>query len=202
MERSRVPEAAASADVERIASYLDGEERVFREVDAWIRREIEARYPVLRAETEDLCQVVHGKLVANLRAGRFDHRCTLRTYVVRIAHYTAIDRIRRMYRERGFLADAALEREVTANSPYRLLESQDERQLLHQVLLHSPLACRELWRLAFLERLSYEEIGRRLSIPPGTVKSRMWHCRRRAQTLLRRFQRYGVPRSAPPRAPD
>ena len=191
IEYSRKPETQQDADVERIASYLDGDEATVLEVDRWIRREIETRYPVLRGEVDDLCQIVHGKLLANLQADRFQRQSRLRTYVARIANYTAIDSIRGLYRDRALAVGQAHESESGWSSPYRLLESREESDLLRQALLHSSAACRELWRMVFVDRASYEEIGRRLSIPPGTVKSRMWHCRRKAQALLERFRRFG-----------
>jgi RNA polymerase sigma-70 factor (ECF subfamily) len=60
----------------------------------------------------------------------------------------------------------------------------EEHHLIQQVLLRSPPSCRNLWRMIFMERLSYEEIGRRHRVPMGTVKSRVWHCRRKALALL------------------
>jgi len=180
-------------DRQRIDAYLDGREGVVREVDAWIRRELEICYPVLRTETDDICQTVHAKLLVNLRAQRFHYRSTLKTYVCRIAHHAAIDGIRRRYRERPISAARSPETETTTDNPYRSLAALEEQELINQVLLRSPAACRELWGLVFLERLSYDEVGRRLTIPEGTVKSRMFNCRRKARALLERLRR-GDPR--------
>jgi DNA-directed RNA polymerase specialized sigma24 family protein len=58
--------------------------------------------------------------------------------------------------------------------------------LLHQAVLALPAGCRELWFLVLVEKLSYEEVGAHLAIPPGTVKSRMFHCRRKLLDLLER----------------
>jgi RNA polymerase sigma-70 factor (ECF subfamily) len=176
-------------DRRRIESYLAGEAATAHEVDGWIRREIEICYPALWREADDIRQAVHGKLLENLRAARFQFRSTLKTYVGRITHHTAIDRIRKNHRERSVPADWRIESASTGENPYRSLAALEEQDLMDQVLLRSPAPCRELWRLVFLEQLSYAEIGRRLSIPPGTVKSRMWHCRRKALALLEQLQR-------------
>ena len=124
-----------------------------------------------------------------MRAGRFHHRSSLRTYIAGIVHHTSINRIRKLYRERTPAAgweDRATD--DTAN-PYQSLVAMQEQQLLHQVVQRSPAPCRAMWRLIFIEKLTYEEIGQRLSVPPGTVKSRMWHCRRKALALLERLRR-------------
>ena len=186
---------------ERIESYLAGEDATAREVDGWNRREIEICYPVLRSEMDDICQVVHGKVLENLQAGRFHHRSTLKTYIGRITHHTAIDCIRKRYRERSVPVNWMVETATTGENPYRSLAEMEEREMMRQVLLRSPASCRDLWRMVFLERLSYVDISQRLSIPSGTVKSRMWHCRRKAMALLERLMKAG-PGKGKRREPD
>lgn len=183
------PEPDAAADRERIAGYLRGAQPAVREMDEWIRREIGARYPVLLGEIEDVCQAVHAKLLRSFQAERFQGRSTLRTYVVGVANHTAVDRIRRIYRDRAVFAPASEPEEHAApDNPYRSLRRAEEGRLLFEALQRSPEACRELWRLALLEKLSYEAIAERLAIPAGTVKSRMWYCRRKMMDLLSRMR--------------
>ena len=183
------PEPDPAADRERIAGYLRGAQPAVREIDEWIRREIAARYPVLLGEIEDVCQAVHAKLLRNFQAERFQGRSMLRTYVVGVANHTAVDRIRRIYRDRAvFAPNSDLDERVASDNPYRSLRRAEEGRLLFEALQRSPEACRELWRLALVEKLSYEAIAERLAIPPGTVKSRMWYCRRKMIDLLFRMR--------------
>ncbi len=182
----------ASADRRLIEAYLEGEEESFRAVDGWIRREIDARYASLWTEREDLCQTVHEKLLAGHRAGRFAFRSSFRTYVVSVAHHTCIDALRRRYLRRT--EELPDDLPARAGNPYEALGNLEEKQILHRILQLSPEICRRLWRMIFLEKLSYREIGGRLKIPAGTVKSRMFHCRARAIALYRRIQ--GGSRSA------
>jgi RNA polymerase sigma-70 factor (ECF subfamily) len=186
------------ADRRRVGRYLRGEPETFAEVEEWIRGEIRMRYPVLRHELDDVCQTVHEKLLIKLRADGFRYQSSLRTYVSGIVHHSCIDRLRRRYRENAIALGEDAGRVSKRPDPYEVLAEVEEWRLLHQVVLLSSSACRELWSLAFIERLSYEEIGRRLSIPPGTVKSRMWHCRQRAAAALRRIQ---ARRGSRPNAP-
>jgi RNA polymerase sigma-70 factor (ECF subfamily) len=175
-------------DGARIDAYLRGDGRVFAEVEGWIRTEMRHRYPGLAAEHEDLCQVVHEKLLGNLRSGRFEGRSALRTYVIGIAHHAAIDRVREIRRQRDLLGSYFRE-PVAVPDPGRTAADVDEVKLLHRAVLATPSSCRQLWKLVFIEKLNYDEIGRRLAIPPGTVKSRMWHCRRKAMAVLSRLRR-------------
>lgn len=170
-----------------VQRYLEGDEDAFRDVDTWARREIAARYPLLSHEAEDLCQVIHIKLLENLRSGRFHGRSTLRTYVIGITHHTAIDRIRQIYRERIHAPGWDPLGGSVSESPYRSITDLRDRQVLHLAVLQAPAACRDLWRMTYLEQLGYDEIGRRLSIPSGTVKSRMWYCRRKLLAMIERI---------------
>lgn len=183
------PSHGDAADVRRIAAYLEGSEAAFGEIDSWIRAEISVRYPLLRAEIDDLSQSIHERLLIKLQAGRFQHRSSLRTYVTGIAHHTAISRIRTVYRERDLWRSQESGIRSVAPSAYQSLAEMQERELLYQVVRRSPERCRAMWRMIFVERLSYEQIGDRLSIPSGTVKSRMWHCRRKALELLERLRK-------------
>ena len=191
---AREPLLGDEADERRIHAYLEGDGAVAREIDTWIRKDIAVRYPILRPEIDDLSQSIHEKLFEKLKAGRFRRRSSLRTYVAGITHHTAISRIRGLYRERDLWRGWESRSAHVAPSAYQSLAELQERQLLHQVVQRSPETCRSLWRMVFIERLSYAEIGRRLSIPPGTVKSRMWHCRRKALALLERLRKDAGPR--------
>lgn len=173
---------------ELVAGYLRGSHAAFTEVESWIRAALRRHYPGLATEHEDLAQSVHGKLFASLTDGRFAKGAVLRSYVVGVVHHTAIDRLREIYRVRVLSEALLAEPTPPWQDPYRRAEPAADAQLLHQALLATPPRCREMWRLLLNERLSYEEIGQRLALPPGTVKSRMWHCRRKALAALRRLR--------------
>lgn len=186
---STYPDANVGADREKITAYVNGSPEAIRELEDWIRREIAARYPVLGAEIEDVCQAVHAKLVTNFREGRFLGRSTLRTYVASLAQHTAVDRIRRLYRDRAVFAhEAGPEEPAAPDNPYRSFQQLEEGRLLFEAVGRSPQACRELWHLVLIEKLNYEGIAKKLGIPAGTVKSRMWYCRKRMTDLLARMR--------------
>jgi RNA polymerase sigma factor (sigma-70 family) len=174
-------------DQQFIDDYLAGREEAFQAVEAWVLREIDVRYAGLGSEREDLCQQVHEKLLSSLRAGRFHGESALKTYVVSVVHHTCIDALRRRYlREAGDLPENA---PASWGNPYREMEARESRSLLHVVLHRSPELCRRLWRMIFMEKLHYSEIGLRLGIPSGTVKSRVFACRQKALAIYRRLTR-------------
>ena len=192
-DRNESPDGAAETpapdDADRTRRYLRGSADAFIEVDQWIQIALRRRYPGLAEEHEDLAQVVHAKLVSSLKDGRYSRGRSLRAYVSGVVHHAAIDRLRELYRVRLMKIEISHRPPPDdARDPYRALRRTDEDDLFRQALLAVPKRCREMWRLMFVERLTYEEIGERLSIPAGTVKSRMWHCRRKALAALRRLR--------------
>jgi len=170
-----------------VQAYLDGQREAFEAVDTWIRTELNTGFPVLAADVEDICQTVHGKLIVTLREGRFRHESSLRTFVVRVTRYSAVDRVRKIYRDPLWSSILDPAPPVLEGNPYQGLAPLERGQLLRQILLLSSRECRELWQLAFVDQNGYDEIARRLSISPGTVKSRMSRCRQRLLTLMRRL---------------
>ena len=185
-----------SPDASRLAvqAYLDGQREACESVDQWIRAELATGFPVLAADAEDLRQTVHEKLIVTLRKGNFRHESSLRTFVVRVTRYSAVDLVRRKYRDPLWSSILEPDIAVMEENPYQRLASLERGRLLRQILMLASRECRELWRLAFVDQHGYDEIGRRLSISPGTVKSRMSRCRQKLMTLMRRL---GEPK--PPR---
>ena len=170
-----------------VSAYLDGQQQAFKAVDQWIRTELNIGFPGLSADVDDLCQTVHGKLIATLRQGTFRHESSLKTFVARVTRYSAVDHIRKTYRDPLWSSILEPDVAVMEGNPYQSLASLERGQLLRQILMLSSRECKELWHMAFVDQLGYVDIGRRLSISPGTVKSRMSRCRQRLSTLLRRF---------------
>jgi len=190
-ESRRDAAPAEGPEARLIAAHLAGEVGAFGLMDGWIRTELRVRFPILRAESDDLAQAIHARLIEIFRAGEFGRRSTLQTYVVHIARYRAVDRVRRTRRDRLFADPEALDRAVAGEGPCTRLFARERGELLRRILMIAPETCRELWPLALVEGLGFREIARRLEIPEGTVKSRMWYCRRRALALFDRAQRGG-----------
>jgi RNA polymerase sigma-70 factor (ECF subfamily) len=190
---------APGSDRQIIAAYLEGTAAAFREVDGWIRTELAVRFPVLRSDAADLSQSIHEQLLEALRAGSFRHRSALKTYVVRITRYNAVDWLRRTRRDRMLEENSGIERAAPGGGPYRDLVARELAETLLNIVMLAPRTCRQLWELAFVEGLGFREIAARLGIPQGTVKSRMWYCRHRALTLLERLRGGGRSNARRPR---
>ena len=145
---------------------------------------------------EDLAQEVFLKLYR--RAGRYQPRERFPAYCYRTARNLWIDDCRRTAaRADGVIARAQRQNPVEAvgihiDPGHALLFAEEERSL--QALLDElPPGQRRVFELALLFELTYPEIGVLLSIPVGTVKSRMFHAVRRLRSAWQeKLQREGV----------
>ncbi len=125
-----------------------------------------------RAAAEDVMQEVFVQLWRD--PGRFDpERGSLRSFLLRIAHNRAVDRVR---------ADTARGRREDRHERERPEEVGDvEREAWELIRTEQVKAAiaelspgeREAILLAYYDGLSYREVARVLDLPEGTVKSRI-----------------------------
>ncbi len=72
-----------------------------------------------------------------------------------------------------------------ATTPETLLISQSDQQLVQTALEELPVPFREILLLCEVEEMSYQEIAEALSIPLGTVMSRLSRARSALREILR-----------------
>ena len=130
-------------------------------------------------EAQDLTQEVFLKVYRTLHSYRPDSG-SFETWMVRIARNHFIDNYRKFKTERaktGALEDhpteAAISVTVRPEDPGRSLERRQTAERVHRLLALLPDDQREAVILRDLEELTYEEIADLLSLPMGTVKSRI-----------------------------
>jgi RNA polymerase sigma-70 factor (ECF subfamily) len=103
------------------------------------------------------------------QADRFDpSRANADGWVMMIARSRAADRLRK----RVAVGEPTCE-PATTSDPGEQLEHADESTRVAAALGHLPAEQRDLIRLAFFDGLTHEQISRRLSLPLGTVKTRI-----------------------------
>jgi RNA polymerase sigma-70 factor (ECF subfamily) len=71
-------------------------------------------------------------------------------------------------------------------TPESILVEQANREMVRQSLVELPLHSREILLLCDVEEMSYQEISETLSIPAGTVMSRLSRARKALRELLRK----------------
>jgi RNA polymerase sigma-70 factor (ECF subfamily) len=81
-------------------------------------------------------------------------------------------------------ADDAPQEPATHDTPESVLLARVEQKAIQNALAELPVNFREIILLCDLEEMSYQEISQTLSIPIGTVMSRLSRARKSMRTLL------------------
>lgn len=109
----------------------------------------------------------------------------LPVWLYRIAHHVVMRHLRGKYADPA--ADAAPDfdaAEVAIDE--RLHFTPEDAEQVHAALGKLPVAFREVLTLHFLEGMTVQQVAEVLGVPPGTVKSRLYHAKRALRALLER----------------
>jgi RNA polymerase sigma-70 factor (ECF subfamily) len=120
----------------------------------------------------------------------FRGEARLSTWLYAIAARVCMDALRakRPGSSLDDLMDAGWEKEDDAPSPYMALEENERKAALGKALEELPDLFRAVVVLCDLQGLTYEEAAQALSIPIGTVRSRLNRARK---MLLKQLSDYG-----------
>lgn len=123
-------------------------------------------------------------LVVWRKASTFEGRSRVSSWVFGIAYRKALKRLERRDRrpEAAPLADAPPA--VELHTPERAWDRRERAAAVAEALSTLPTEQRSVVVLTYYRGLSYPEIAEALDCPVGTVKSRMFHARRKLARLL------------------
>ncbi len=116
-------------------------------------------------------------------AGRFAGRSRPSSWIFGIAHHTALKALRRRHYALEEPEEAAGE-PVAEGEPESLLQRREERDLIGRALARLSVEQRAVVELTYFHGFSYPEIADILACPTNTVKTRMFHARRRLREIL------------------
>jgi RNA polymerase sigma-70 factor (ECF subfamily) len=117
-------------------------------------------------------------------AARFDGRSRLSTWIFGIAYRKALKHFERQRREASHLGVAEGEPVCAADAPDRRHARRELAQQVVAALDRLPAEQRSVVMLTYYQGLSYPEIAAVMDCPLGTVKTRMFHARRKLARLL------------------
>jgi RNA polymerase sigma-70 factor (ECF subfamily) len=176
-----MPEASARDMDEVVSAARDGDAAAF---EALVRANADAVYGHAvrffgdRATAEDASQEVFIKVYRSI-AG-FDGRSSFKTWLFRLTRNTCIDMMRRSARRPTPMDPLDMPLPGTGD----IAEGAVARVALEQAIATLPPEDRDALNAVTLFGLSYDDAGRALNIPAGTVKSRVFRARRTVLSLL------------------
>ncbi len=180
------PVSKNQTDAELFALYAAGEEAAFREI---VSRYKNGLYAFLRnfLNQQDLVEDVFQETFLQLFTSRdsFDTSRPLRPWLFTIAANKAKDALRKQQRTAAISIGAIADSQemsfdevlnvLTSDDtmPYEELEESEIALQVRQVIANMPENLREILILAYFNKFSYKQMAQILSIPIGTVKSRL-----------------------------
>lgn len=180
------PVAKKNTDAELLARYSAGDEAAFREI---VTRYKNSLYMFLKhfLTQQDLIEDVFQETFLQLFTSRdsFDTSRPLRPWLFTIAANKAKDALRKQQRTAATpIGTIAEPEEMSFNEvlnaltsdttrPSDQLEKGETASQVRQVIADMPESLREILILAYFNRFSYKQMAQILSIPIGTVKSRL-----------------------------
>ena len=174
-------------DAQLLARYADGDEAAFRLI---VNRYKDSLYSFLRQflNRQDLVEDVFQETFLQLFTSResFDDTRPLRPWLFTIAANKAKDALRKWQRTSaipiGTIADAQdlsfdeVLNTLTASDvtmPHEEIEKNETALRVGRIIMNMPENLREILTLAYFNKFSYKQMAEILSIPIGTVKSRL-----------------------------
>jgi RNA polymerase sigma factor (sigma-70 family) len=106
------------------------------------------------------------------------------TWILTLVHRRAVDVVRREERRRAAPLETGEELEAHGLATDEEIELTGRRRLVQEALRQLPDDQREALELAYYGGLTQSELAERLSVPLGTIKSRMFTGLRRLRDLL------------------
>jgi len=173
-------------DAELLARYAEGEEAAFREIVTRYKNSLYAflkRFLNQQQLVEDVFQETFLQLFASRDS--FDNSRPLRPWLFTIAANKAKDALREKQRKAAIpIGTMAQAEEMSfddvlnilssdSTRPYEKLEKSETATQVREIIANMPENLREILILAYFDKFSYKQMAQILSIPIGTVKSRL-----------------------------
>lgn len=168
-------------DAELVRQCLDGDARAWEGIVRLHHQRVynlAYRYTGRFDEAEDLTQEIFFKVFRTLPAYRADAG-TFGTWLLRVSRNHIIDRYRKFKTERSLTGELDVEFERAEHNPARFdspgeaYRKRETADIIHRALLGLGDELREAVILRDIEGCTYDEMAVILSVPLGTVKSRI-----------------------------
>jgi RNA polymerase sigma-70 factor (ECF subfamily) len=176
------PGEADEAERALLTRISNGDRDAFRDLYLRYHRRLARFLARLTRGREDAEEVINDTLwIVWQRAGDFRGASRVSTWIMGIAYRRALKLIRRAATHARVMT---LEQSDAEHSTEDSHEAMSNRQLVEQALNHLPLEQRLVLEFTYYLDRSCEEIAEIMECPVNTVKTRMFHARRKLRTFL------------------
>jgi len=118
------------------------------------------------------------------RAGTFEAKSQVSTWLLSIARHKALSTVRRRFHERPDGQCAAAEIQDSAASPETIVHQGQRARLIQRLLKELSPSHREVLDLVYYHDNTVDEVAEIVGVSRNTVKTRMFYARKHLQSLL------------------
>jgi len=171
--------------IERIAG---GDRAAFERLYRAYQQRIAAFIFRVTRDAESAAEATNDVMVTVWKEAKaFQGRSKPSTWIFGIARYKALRALRALGAGRLDDLDRAPETEDSRPDPEQTLARDETLQRVTAALDTLPAEQREALHLAFFQGMSYDEIAEIAGCPVATVKTRVFHAKKKLQPVLRRM---------------
>jgi RNA polymerase sigma-70 factor, ECF subfamily len=180
--RPSPPQEADESERALLRRISNGDRDAFRDLYLRYHRRLARFLARLTHGREDAEEIINDTLwIVWQRAGDFRGASRVSTWIMGIAYRRALKLIRRAATHARVMT---LEQSDGESATEDSLEATSNRQLIERGLGHLPLEQRLVLEFAYYLDHSCEEIAEIMECPVNTVKTRMFHARRKLRIIL------------------
>jgi RNA polymerase sigma-70 factor (ECF subfamily) len=118
------------------------------------------------------------------QAAQFEGRSRPATWIFGIAHHKALNELRRRRSRPEHAIDEAAAVPDPGEGAAATIERADLRNRLKAAMLQLPAEQAEVLNLTYFQGLAYQQIADALACPLNTVKTRVFHAKKKLQPIL------------------
>ncbi|HTZ02438.1 MAG TPA: sigma-70 family RNA polymerase sigma factor [Xanthobacteraceae bacterium] len=181
---ARPAHANVTTDDTLVAAVAKGDKDAMRVLFARHRVRV-FRFLLRIVNSEDTAQDLLNEVFLDVWRGaaRFEARSQVTTWILGIARFKGLSALRR--RSFDTLDDAMAEAiEEPGDNPEAVMQKLDRSAVLQACLRQLSAAHRQVIDLVYYHEQSIEEIARIIGVPENTVKTRVFHARKRIAELM------------------
>ena len=183
-------EEANGADKDRflLVKAKDGDKNAYGKLVLLYQRRLVRQIFMMMGQLDMAEDIVQEAFVKGyLALDSFEINRPFYPWITKIARNLALNRIKRENKMSAFseLDEVEIEIPDSSNNPQNnLIEKENDRRLA-QAVLALPIAFRTVFVLRTVEKMSYEDIAKKLKISIGTVNSRLSRAREKLVEMLK-----------------
>ena len=149
-------------------------------------RRLAWRFGLPENEIDDAAQEIFARACAGLK--RFRGECAPSTWLTRIAVNYLSSRKRAISRRLRLFSDETDVFEQVSSTSARSAETCEAHTRAMDCIRRLPVKLRTAFILRYLEEMSCADVAETLGIPEATVRTRIFHARRKLREMLRGYE--------------